>query len=94
LQRILVILAMMMNQNETVVRLADGILKHPGGYAPLDERETRTVTTARAVYGKAVELERRELLEGNVTPQEKDSLAARIRQLMDETLGNFSEYKK
>lgn len=85
---------MMMHQYDTAVRIADHILKHPEGLAAFDEREAHTVTAAREVYGRAVELERREVLEGNVLQQKKDELAARIKLLLQETLGNYEEYKR
>jgi tetratricopeptide (TPR) repeat protein len=93
LQRILVILAMMMNQNETVVRLADGILRNPQGLSAFSEKEARTVTKARELFSEAVELEHRELLHGNVSQQEKDELATKLKQLLQETFGNYAEFK-
>jgi tetratricopeptide (TPR) repeat protein len=94
LQRTLMFLAMMMNQNETVVRIADLIVTNPEGLGAFDAEEARTVTVAREIFGEAVELERRELLVGHVPQEEKDKLATRLHQLFQEIWGNYLEYRR
>jgi tetratricopeptide (TPR) repeat protein len=94
LQRTLLFLAMMMNQNETVVRIADLIVTNPEGLGTFDAWEARMVTMAREIFREAVELERRELLVGDVLQEENDKLATRLHRLFQEIWGNYLEYRQ
>jgi tetratricopeptide (TPR) repeat protein len=92
LQRILLMLAMMMHQNETVVALGERIVASPGGFDALGEQRARIVVAALELSREVVALERRELLEGEVPQAEKDKLASRLADFFRTTFGNHKEY--
>jgi tetratricopeptide (TPR) repeat protein len=93
LQHIMVVLAMIMHQNETVVSRAERILASPDGLKVLDEEDAYSVTTAHELFRQIVELERRELLTGTVLNAERYKLSPQLDELYQATLGNHLEYQ-
>lgn len=89
------VLAMMMHQNETVVRIAELIAANPGGIESLG-KDARRVSTAREIFRELVDLERRELLTDTAPAEEREKLRARLNQLYLDTFGSlqaFSRYR-
>jgi tetratricopeptide (TPR) repeat protein len=93
LHQVLLYIAMMMHQNETVVSIADRLAAMPGVLEWLEPEDARSLSAAREIFRALVELERRELLEGSVPQAEKEQLLARLNRLYRDVFGNYVEYQ-
>jgi tetratricopeptide (TPR) repeat protein len=94
LQETLVVLAMLMHQYETVVSVAGHLLANPGLLGQLTPRLQQRVRTAHDIFRDVIELERRELLEGDVPAVEKERLELRMAELYRTIFANYAEYQK
>jgi tetratricopeptide (TPR) repeat protein len=94
LQRTLVVLAMMMHQYETVIDKVKLIASNPGGFESLGKVESARIQTIYDVFRSVLELERRELLFGDVRTEEKDSLRTRLNQVYQDLFGNYQEFQR
>jgi tetratricopeptide (TPR) repeat protein len=94
LQRTLIILAMMMHQNEMIVRKVDLIASNPGGLASLGEKEARQVAAVRDVFRDVVALEHRELMTGEVPKAEREKLTVRLNQVYRDVFANYQDFQR
>jgi tetratricopeptide (TPR) repeat protein len=87
LQRALIVLAIMMHQNETVVRIADLIDACPGGIGALESKHARRVASAREIFRELVDWEHRKLLRGKAPAAEGARIQARLNRLYRDIWG-------
>jgi tetratricopeptide (TPR) repeat protein len=92
LQTVLLYIAMMMHQQEMVVRLADKLMERPGVIEAMDPEDVYHVKEAREVFGELIELDEKELEAGALSP-ERTALEPRLNQLYKNVFGNYVEYQ-